>query len=333
MMERSVATTINPDEAGTTVLDFLNRRFTYFSRYAWHANVLKGHILRNDHPTTPWTRLMEGDRLTYIHFLGPEPKVQKRFDILFEDSALLVIDKPANLPCHPGGRYFKNTLWALLKETGEFPCLQFVNRLDRETSGIVVIAKTREAARYCGRQFENQLVQKRYVAFVEGHFPEHHIRAEGYLMPDMGSDVRKKQRFCSALEDSLLDGKGKRCITGFRRRRTIGTMSEVEAVPETGRSHQIRATLRSLGFPVVGDKLYGLDEGFFLRFIHHGLTCKDRQRLRLPRQALHAAFTCLKHPQTCLPMKFTAPLPHDLRQLLNPNAAKVEDVAAPQRQG
>ena len=332
MMERRVATTIGPDEAGMTVLDFLTRRFTYFSRDAWDAHVLEGRILRNDHSTTPLTRLLRGDRLTYAHFLGPEPKVEKRFDILFEDSALLVIDKPANLPCHPGGRYFKNTLWALLKETGEFPCLQFVNRLDRETSGIVVIAKTREAARHCGRQFENHLVIKRYVVFVEGCFPDQDIQAEGFLMSDPGSVVRKKQRFCSSLEGSFHQGKVKRCITRFRKVRTIGTMSELEAIPETGRSHQIRATLHSLGFPVVGDKLYGLDEGLFLRFIHQGLTFEDRQRLRLPRQALHAAFTGLKHPQRSRHMQFTAPLPYDLSNLLNPNAAKVEDAAAPRRQ-
>ena len=316
-----------------TVLDFLTRRFTYFSRDAWDAHVLEGRILRNNHSTTPMTRLLDGDLLTYTQFLGPEPKVQKRFDILFEDSALLVIDKPANLPCHPGGRYFKNTLWALLKNTGKFPCIQFANRLDRETSGIVVIAKTREAARHCGRQFESHRVQKRYVVFVEGRFPDHDIRTEGYLMPDRGSLVRKKQRYYSSLKDSLPQGKGKRCITRFRKLRTIDTISELEAIPETGRSHQIRATLHGLGFPVVGDKIYGIDEGFFLRFINQGLTPEDRKRLRLPRQALHAAFTGLKHPQTCLPIQFTAPLPRDLSTLLYPNAAKVEDVAAPQRQG
>ena len=113
-MERRVSTIIGPDDAGMTVLDFLSSRFTYFSRRAWDAHVSAGHVFRNNHPTTPLARLFKGDRMTYTHFLGPEPMVERRFSVLFEDSALLVIDKPANLPCHPGGRYFNNTLWALL---------------------------------------------------------------------------------------------------------------------------------------------------------------------------------------------------------------------------
>lgn len=314
-MERRVSTTIGPDDAGMTVLDFLSHRFTYFSRGAWDAHVSAGHIFRNDHPTIPLARLFKGDRLTYTHFQDSEPMVERRFHVLFEDSALLVINKPANLPCHPGGRYFNNTLWALLKETGEFRSLHFINRLDRETSGIVIIAKTKEAARYCRQQFQHRLILKRYVVFVEGRFPDQDIRAEGYIMPDPNSGVRKKQCFCSILKDSFLQAKVKNCVTIFQKVNNINGMSKLEAFPETGRCHQIRATLHSLGFPVVGDKLYGLDERFFLRFIHQGLTFEDRQRLRLPRQALHAASITLKHPNTSRTMYFTAPLPFDLSQL------------------
>ena len=98
--------------------------------------------------------------------------------------------------------------------------------------------------------------------------------------------------------------------------RIRNSISQLEAIPETGRSHQIRATLSSMGYPLVGDKLYGVDERLFLRFIEGDLNDKDRKRLRLPRQALHAAELHIRHPETAKPLQLSAPLPDDMLRLM-----------------
>jgi len=230
-----------------------------------------------------------------------------------EDRDILVVDKPAGLPCHPAGRFFNHTLWALLRARPESPNPQFVNRLDRETSGLVLLAKTPTAARNCCRQFAENKVAKTYLAIVEGEFPDT-LRAQGRLAPDQTSLIRKKQRFLPA--DDGTKGTGKWGATAFRRRRCQAGLSLIEARPETGRHHQIRATLAALGFPVVGDKVYGPDECIFLRFREGTLTDSDRALLRLPRQALHASELALRHPVSGLTVHCQAQLPRDMVDLI-----------------
>ncbi|MEW6595852.1 MAG: RluA family pseudouridine synthase [Thermodesulfobacteriota bacterium] len=309
---RRLATRIALPDQGCWLLDFLVRRFTYLDRAAWQADISAGRVLVNSVSATAEQTLSAGDLVEYQPPLLIEPEIATDYCVVHEDDDLLVLDKPAPLPCHPGGRYFRNTLWGLLREERRNEAFFFVNRLDRETSGLVLVAKNENAARHCARQFAKHEVDKEYLVVVEGEFSDKEVTATGWLTPDAASPVRKKMRFHS--EQPPRDAR--HCTTIFSRREWSNGLSLLAARPRTGRCHQIRATLLALGFPVVGDKLYGVDETFFLRFIGNQLTGADWQRLRNPRQALHASRLTINHPATGGPLILTAPLPAELKNLL-----------------
>jgi 23S rRNA pseudouridine955/2504/2580 synthase/23S rRNA pseudouridine1911/1915/1917 synthase len=182
---------------------------------------------------------------------------------------------------------------------------------------VVIVAKSPLAARDCGRQFGAGSVQKRYSVAVFGDFPTETVCAEGGLCRDDTSRVHKKQRFLSLEQLRRYPCPVKTCRTDFKRVWHNRGLSLLTAEPLTGRLHQIRATLFSLGYPVVGDKIYGPDDTLFLRFIEDGLTPEDRNRLLLPRQALHAESLRLRHPVTGRVMQWTAPLPEDMAGLMS----------------
>ena len=315
---RRVSADIRSGDAGKTLIELLSDRFTYIDATAWARMIDRGRIFVNDRRTDAARVLRVGDRLTCDMGDLPEPSVDMNWRILHEDEALLVVDKPGNLPCHPGGRYFLHTLWTALKRRGRLESARFVNRLDRETSGVVVIAKTRDDAAACQRAWVSGRVRKRYAVIVEAaDFPDA-LAATGRLIPDDAGPVRKKQRF-EAFADA-----GTACSTRFFNVGSENHMSLLMALPETGRMHQIRATLWSLGYPVVGDKLYGVDDTLFLRFIEGSLSESDLSRLRIDRQALHAAELVFPHPRTGRIMEFRAPLPAVLSGLV-PEAARIWD--------
>ena len=311
---RICAVSIRPGQDGQAVLDFLSVRFTYLDRDEWRRELAAGSLLVNGQKAGAGQRLVAGDRLSYRMTEGGEPPVATDFKVVYEDQDLLVVDKPAPLPCHPGGRYFRHTLWSLLRERAGLAAPLFVNRLDRETSGLVVVARHQEAARHCGRQWLAQQVEKRYLVMVEGMFPLPEMEAAGSLAPDPDSAIRKKVRFFPGSTGPPVGGR--HCCTHLRRLAGANGLTLLEARPVTGRCHQIRATLCSLGFPVAGDKMYGVDEQLFLRFLEDRLSIEDRLRLRLPRQALHGAGLAFRHPADNRLLRFVSPLPREMRELL-----------------
>ncbi|MCM8532899.1 MAG: RluA family pseudouridine synthase [Lentisphaeraceae bacterium] len=308
-LKRLVTSSVPETYAASTLIDYLSSRYAYQDRQRWIELVVAGDIQVNKQHESADFILTVGDKIDYYHTPAPEPKVDRNFKIIFEDESLLVVDKPGDLPMHPSGKFYNNTLWALLKNDHEN--VHFINRLDRETSGIVLVAKNSKIAATLAGQFEKRTVEKEYHVLVEGEFPES-LEAKGYLEKDELSQIRKKQKFI-AYEDYTQFGKTGVC-SHFELVKTTGRKSLLKVAILTGKMHQIRVTLFSLGYPVVGDKLYGLDEQYFLRFIKKTLTAEDRQNLCMNRQGLHASSLKFRHPVSREEVSFTAPFPDDMAE-------------------
>ncbi|HEX4446954.1 MAG TPA: RluA family pseudouridine synthase [Polyangiaceae bacterium] len=236
--------------------------------------------------------------------------------VLYEDDHLMAVSKPALLPVHPTARYHKNTLIKVLQAARpDCAFLSLGHRLDRETSGVILLSKTR----VCDRALKKQLadrddIEKTYIALTWGA-PDPgdgrtSFRCERRLELDPTSELRVKMRIrddpSAQYASTIVD------VEGVRRSPAGRTYARVRCTLETGRQHQIRVHLASLGAPVVGDKLYGPDERAFARSADGELTGDDLVQLELPRHALHAARLVLGHPITGRPLTIEAPLPADI---------------------
>ncbi|MDH4228556.1 MAG: RluA family pseudouridine synthase [Nitrospirota bacterium] len=225
------------------------------------------------------------------------------------DPDLVVVDKPAGVlmhRTHPRPQMFLQDL--LGRELWQGGALYVVHRLDRETSGLVALARTPGAAAALGRQFMARRVAKRYLALVHGT-----VAADGAVdLPigrAIGSLVRKKQQ---------VHGRdAKTAVTHFRVLERRADLTLLEVTPEGGRLHQIRVHLAALGHPLVGDKLYGPDERWHLRFFAHGSSPEMDAALLLPRHALHASELAFEHPVDSTPLSFASPLPRDIQLFLS----------------
>ncbi len=309
LSERIVRTVIGPEAEGARLDQYLAQRFDYLSRHQWQNLIKDGKITIND-ASAKSSRKLQTDDVVCFYPEHEEPEVDFNYRILYEDEYFYVIDKSGNLPCHPAGPYFKNTLWHHLSErVGK---VYIVNRLDRETSGILVAAKTPEMSSRLADEFALERARKTYLAAVYGRF-DLDIDADGLLVPDTSSQINKKRCFImSNTPPEDVEGKIETSRTLLRPLRPGDEYSMVEAELKTGRMHQIRATLFSLGFPLLGDKLYGPDDTIFLRFIRDEMTAEDHDKLILPRQALHAAKLEFHHPVTGEVCCYEAEWPLDL---------------------
>lgn len=317
-MKRRIQCQISETAAGRNVLDYLAARFTYLPRDSWALNIRENRVLVNRTPAGPGYTLEPGDMLEFISRDTPEPPVNFHVRVLYADSDVMVVDKPANLPCHPAGRYFRHTLWAWLMEQGAgTPAI--INRLDRETSGVLLVACNTRAESRCRRQFARRQVTKQYLAIVEGLFPTA-LTAAGWLINMPRPNLTRHRVFMT--EEPAAPHKGEKAETAFERIARHDGLSLVRATPVTGRTHQIRATLHSLGFPVTGDKVYGLDAGMFPRFCTDALTNEDWLRLRVKRQALHSCLLEFRHPSDNRLLRFESPLPPELAALMQPTAGE-----------
>ena len=250
--------------------------------------------------------------------------------IVYEDEHLFAVNKPALLPVHPTARYHKNTLIHVLKTArpGEFVSLG--HRLDRETSGVLICSRSTTADRALKKRIEaRDGIEKSYRAITWGiPDPALGVGCGGTVTP--ADDGPGAFRYSRSLE---LDPRAK-----YRVKMRLGAsddavsaatrflVEEVKTTPdgrvyalvrcelETGRQHQIRIHLASLGAPIVGDKLYGPDEDLFARGADNELTAEDVALLELPRHALHAARLSMAHPVTQEPLAIVAPLPPDLQE-------------------
>src|SRR6266496_882375 len=239
------------------------------------------------------------------------------FGIVDETDDYVVVDKPPFLLSHPTKPHGARNLWKELRELFAFEIVSggqvsIVNRLDRETSGLVLVAKTSAAARRFGLLMQQQRVKKEYLAIAWG-WPDW----ERYSV-DAPLDRQGKHQQSAIWLKQMIHPNGAPAQTEFRveRRflrptRVAEKFSVIRAIPRTGRTHQIRVHLSAIGHPIVGDKIYGPDEDLYLRFIETGWTRELEQQLLLPHQALHSTELAVEGDR-----EWSSPLPHDLGEFM-----------------
>lgn len=231
------------------------------------------------------------------------------FEILQESRDWLVVAKPAPLVVHPSSGSTEVTLWDLLRESRPNEEVFLVNRLDRETSGCLLVAKSGKAARILGKSLARGDVAKEYLAIGHGWPEWDDCRVE--------TGLRRKGEFTASeiWVRQAIHPEGKPSITHFkvlqRWENKFGRFSQIRCWPETGRTHQIRVHLESVGHGIVGDKIYGRDDSAYLRFLAEGWSDSLAHELLLPRQALHAAR--LRFPWNEEQVEVSCDLPGDLR--------------------
>ena len=253
------------------------------------------------------SRVREGDVILLWRPPFEEPDVPLECPVIHEDERLLAINKPAGLPVHPTARYHHKTVTAIMAK--ERPGLALCHRIDRETSGVLLLAKDRDAERFIKRILEDReglVVDKTYLAITWGVPSPREGRIAHALKLDERHRFRVKMRVGDGEADALT------AATRYRVLETKGSYALVRCELETGRQHQIRAHLAAIGTPIVGDKLYGPDEELFARGADFTLTAEDLDVLELPRHALHAHELVMPHPDGGS-VTITAPLPGDLR--------------------
>lgn len=261
------------------------------------------------------------DRPRYENEVLPEPIP---LDIVYEDDTVLVVNKPAGLVVHPGHGNYNGTLVNGLayhfKDNPDYdvndPRMGLVHRIDKDTSGLLVVAKTPDAKTNLGKQFFNKTTKREYLALVWG-CPS---PSPGTIVGNIDRDPRDRLRMAVFDPDS---GIGKHAVTHYEVLEPLGPVSLVKCVLETGRTHQIRAHMKHIGHPLFADARYGGDQ--ILRGVNSGAYRKFVANCFevCPRQALHARTLGFVHPVTHREMFFTSELPADFKALLDRWRARV----------
>jgi 23S rRNA pseudouridine1911/1915/1917 synthase len=304
-----------PPECGGWRLDhFLKRRIGRLSRTRIQSIIGEQIFFPDGRKARPASPVRAGETILLRRPVPDEPEVPRHFEVLYEDASVLVVDKPAGLPMHTTAKFWRNTLTALLRERYPGQAMEVAHRIDRETSGIVVVARGRAAARRLKMAFARREVDKTYLALVKGHPPDTGRIDVPLKLLDSPSHVMMGP--APAGEEGLPSA------TRYEVVRRLPAHALLAAHPETGRQHQIRVHLASVGHPIVGDKLYGASERLFMRSCDEGVTPELLAQFDgLARQALHAHRLGFPHPETGQRMTIESPLPADI-------AAHIEHLAA-----
>ncbi len=281
------------DKPGARLDRYVGEKCPELSRTQAQKLIAGGYITLNDCSAKASLKLNIGDVVKVV--IPPPPTLSPEaipLNIVYRDDDLLVIDKPAGLTVYPAPGHPAHTLVNAI--LSRFPELAdnslrpgIVHRLDKDTSGLIVVARNASAQADLISQFKARSVAKTYLALVKGHLePEH-----GIIEADIGRDPRHRKRMAVVAE-------GREARTRYHVMEYIGDYTLLEVRPETGRTHQIRVHLSAIGFPVVGDKVYGVKSAY------------------LSRQFLHASSLGFKLPSTGEYVEFTSDLPPDLAEAL-----------------
>jgi 23S rRNA pseudouridine1911/1915/1917 synthase len=294
----AMSATVPAQLGGLRVDQALARLFPQYSRNRLQAWLKSGHITLDGKPAAADSAVSGGERIVLEPPPVPQaaaPQAQRMpLKIVHEDAELMVIDKPAGLVVHPGAgqpdRTLLNALLAHAPRLAGVPRAGIVHRLDKDTSGLLVVAKTVQAQADLARQLAERSMRRTYLAVVQGDPP-----ASGTIDAPLGRDVRSRVRMA-------VTQRGKPSRTAYRVVERFGHAALVECRLDTGRTHQIRVHMQHIRHPLVGDAVYR-------RGTRHGLA--------FPRQALHAGELSLIHPGTKKIMTWRSPLPRDMKRLLD----------------
>lgn len=317
---------VDPGQQPLRVDKFLTNLIAHMSRSRLQLSARAGYVRINGAPVKPNAKVKPGDVVTIElpqpvrkFELVPEPM---DLDILFEDRAVLVLNKPANLVVHPGNGNYTGTLihgvvhhflhgggeaLPTTDRTGEVPRPGLVHRLDKDTTGIMVLGKTEQAMTSLSEQFFERTVERRYRALVWGD-----VKEDGTVTGHIGRHRRDRKLF-QVFEHGE---EGKHAVTHFRVIERLGPVTLVECKLETGRTHQIRVHMKHIGHPLFGDVQYGGNKavrgvagGKYTAFLNNCFRV-------LPRQALHAQSLAFTHPESGAWLTFESELPADLVEVL-----------------
>lgn len=311
----------DPGQQPVRVDKFMCEKLQHSSRNRIQKAADAGFIHVNDRPVKSNYKVRPGDVVTLMldrprHDTSIEAE-DIPLDVVYEDSQLMVVNKPAGLVVHPGVGNFTGTLvnalaWHLRDVEGydpNDPEVGLVHRIDKDTSGLLVVAKTPEAKTSLCKQFFYHTTRRLYNALVWGPFAED----EGTITGNIGRHPKDRLQMAVYPPESEI---GKPAVTHYRVLERFGPTTLVECRLETGRTHQIRAHMRHIGHPLFADERYGGDQilrgektASYKAFIHN---CMEI----CPRQALHARTLGFRHPTTGEEMDFSSPLPQDMTKLI-----------------
>ncbi|HEU0031184.1 MAG TPA: RluA family pseudouridine synthase [Kofleriaceae bacterium] len=302
---------VPPDLAGLRLDHFVKTQIPRLSRTRIQG-IIDEQLRRADgHVPKPATIVAANEHYVIRRPARQEPPCPRTFGVLYEDRRVLVVDKPALLPVHASAKFYFNTLTRVLAERyPDEPELQIVHRLDRETSGCLVVARDREAAVVLKQAWASKdTVTKEYLAVVHG------VPAWNAITLDIGLRLAEPGDPTKLVHVRMLpDRAGLPAVTRVAVEARGERYALVRCTLVTGRQHQIRAHLAHAGFPIVGDKLYAHGDDAFMRFCNEGLVPELARLFVLPRHALHAARVRFPHPEGRL-LTVEAPLPADMRSL------------------
>lgn len=302
---------VRAHEHGTRIDVFISRRVQRMSR-SLVARLVKGGRIRREPGGVlekPSDRVFEGERVVMRRRrLVEEPWEDLEIPVIYEDAQLLVVSKPGNLVVHPTASAYHRTLVRILRTRRNDESLDLAHRIDKETSGVVILTKDAGAANSLAKQFAGRTVEKAYLAVAVG------LPAEDSLVLDFPLRLVPDSVTKCLME---VGGAGAQPALTYCRVLARGRRASlVHAYPKTGRQHQIRVHLAHAGHPLLGDKLYLGSEQVLIEALNGALSPEEViGQVGHPRQALHAFGVAIRHPSTGERLEFFAPLPDDLRGL------------------
>jgi 23S rRNA pseudouridine1911/1915/1917 synthase len=305
---REFAYTITLDQADSRLDHFLaDQEEVKLTRSQIQRLIDNGNIMVNKKVSKPAYKLRAGDRIMVI--IPPPIPLETRsenipLDIIYEDSDIIVVNKPRGMVVHPAvGNYSGTLVNALLNHCKDLSGIGgvqrpgIVHRLDKDTSGLLVVAKNDLAHQSLAKQFKDKTVFKQYLALVHGHMKED----SGTISDPIGRHpVKRKKMAVIGTRDEERGKKGREAITHFKIKERFKHYTLLEIILETGRTHQIRVHLTSIGYPLVGDPIYG----------------SKKNEFGIKSQMLHSAKLAFLHPRTGERLEFSAPLPADMAKIV-----------------